>query len=118
MCNFYFSSVQLEQTQKELSRVKELYIDVCGKKEQLINEHKNEIKTLKNKYSIIESHHKDVEKLENELQTQIKLCNKLTRECEDYKSKIIELEKDLIYERRKKEDHMKKIHSEIERGKC
>ncbi|GAB1862967.1 Centrosomal protein of 152 kDa [Camponotus japonicus] len=110
-------SVQLEQTQKELSRVKELYIDVCGTKEQLINEHKNEIKTLKNKYSIIESHHNDVEKLENELQTQIKLCNKLTRECEDFKSKIIELEKDLVYERRKKEDHMKKIHSEIERAK-
>lgn len=110
-------SVQLEQTQKELSRVKELYIDVCGTKEQLINEHKNEIKTLKSKYTIIELHHKDVEKLENELQTQIKLCNKLTKECEDFKSKIIELEKDLVYERRKKEDHMKKIHSEIERAK-
>lgn len=115
--NFYFSSVQLEQTQKELNRVKELYIDVCGTKEQLISEHKNEIKTLKSKYTMIESHHKDVEKLENELQIQIKLCNKLTKECEDFKSKIIELEKDLIYERRKKEDHVKKIHSEIERGK-
>ncbi|KAL6436198.1 hypothetical protein ACFW04_005734 [Cataglyphis niger] len=110
-------SVQLEQTQKELSRVKELYIDVCGTKEQLISEHKDEIKILKNKYTIIELHHKDVEKLENELQTQLKLCNKLTKECEDFKSKIIELEKDLIYERRKKEDHMKKIHSEIERAK-
>ncbi|XP_050457860.1 repetitive organellar protein-like isoform X2 [Cataglyphis hispanica] len=110
-------SVQLEQTQKELSRVKELYIDVCGTKEQLISEHKDEIKILKNKYTIIELHHKDVEKLENELQTQLKLCNKLTKECEDFKSKIIELEKDLIYERRKKEDHMKKIHSEIERVK-
>lgn len=115
--NFYFSSVQLEQTQKELNRVKELYIDVCGTKEQLISEHKNEIKTLKSKYTMIESHHKDVEKLENELQIQIKLCNKLTKECEDFKSKIIELEKDLIHERRKKEDHVKKIHSEIERGK-
>ncbi|KMQ95622.1 centrosomal protein, partial [Lasius niger] len=110
-------SVQLEQTQKELNRVKELYIDVCGTKEQLISEHKNEIKTLKSKYTMIESHHKDVEKLENELQIQIKLCNKLTKECEDFKSKIIELEKDLIYERRKKEDHVKKIHSEIERAK-
>ncbi|XP_029176103.1 centrosomal protein of 152 kDa-like [Nylanderia fulva] len=110
-------SVQLEQTQKELSRVKELYIDVCGTKEQLINEHKNEIKTLKNKYSIIESHSKDVEKLENELQMQIKLCNKLTQECDDFNSKIIELEKDLAYERRKKEDYVKKIHSEIERAK-
>lgn len=64
----------------------------------------------------MESHQKDMEKLENELQTQIKLCNKLTKESEDFKSKIIELEKDLVYERRK-EDHVKKIHSEIERGK-
>lgn len=55
--------------------------------------------------------------MENELQTQIKLCNKLTKESEDFKSKIIELEKDLVYEKRKKEDHVKKIHSEIERGK-
>ncbi|KYN34657.1 hypothetical protein ALC56_11146 [Trachymyrmex septentrionalis] len=110
-------TVQLEQTQKELDRVKELYINVCGTKEHLINEHKNEIKMLKNKYAAIESHQKDMEKLENELQTQIKLCNKLTKECEDFKSKIIELEKDLVYERRKKEDHVKKIHSEIERAK-
>ncbi|KYN16182.1 PREDICTED: protein MLP1-like [Trachymyrmex cornetzi] len=109
--------VQLEQTQKELDRVKELYINVCGTKEHLINEHKNEIKMLKNKYAAIESHQKDMEKLENELQTQIKLCNKLTKECEDFKSKVIELEKDLVYERRKKEDHVKKIHSEIERAK-
>lgn len=65
----------------------------------------------------MESHQKDMEKLENELQTQIKLCNKLTKESEDFKSKIIELEKDLVYEKRKKEDHVKKIHSEIERGK-
>ncbi|XP_011637731.1 centrosomal protein of 152 kDa-like isoform X1 [Pogonomyrmex barbatus] len=110
-------SVQLEQTQKELDRVKELYIDVCGTKEQLINEHKHEIKMLKNKYTTMESQHKNVEKLENELQTQNKLCNKLTKECEDFKSKIIELEKDLMYERRKKEDHVRKIHLEIERAK-
>ncbi|KAL0102797.1 hypothetical protein PUN28_018232 [Cardiocondyla obscurior] len=110
-------SVQLEQTQKELDRVKELYIDVCGTKEQLINEHKNEIKTLKNKYATMESHQKDIEKLENELQIQVKLCNKLTKECEDFKSKIIELEKDLVNERRKKEDQVKKIHLEIEKAK-
>jgi DNA repair exonuclease SbcCD ATPase subunit len=110
------SSVQLEQTQKELSRVKELYIDVCGTKEQLINNHKDEIKTLKNKYATIELHQKDMEKLENELQTQIKLYDKLSEECESYKSKIIELEKELTHERRKKEDHVKKIHSEIEKG--
>ncbi|EZA57904.1 COP1-interactive protein 1 isoform X2 [Ooceraea biroi] len=110
-------TVQLEQTQKELSRVKELYIDVCGTKEQLINDHKDEIKMLKNKYATLESHEKDVEKLGNELQTQMKLCNKLTEECEDCKSKIIELEKELAHERRKKEDHMKKIHSEIEKAK-
>lgn len=94
-----------------------MYIDVCGTKEQLINEHKNEIKMLKNKYSTIELHQKDVEKLESELQTQVKLYNKLTKECEDFRSKIIELEKDLAHERKKKEDHVKKIHSEIERGK-
>ncbi|XP_077261006.1 uncharacterized protein LOC143896817 isoform X1 [Temnothorax americanus] len=110
-------SVQLEQTQKELNRVKELYIDVCGTKEQLINEHKNEIQTLKNKYAAMELHQKDVEKLESELQTQVKLCDRLTKECEDFKSKIIELEKDLVHERRKKEDHVKKIHLEIERAK-
>lgn len=112
----FISSVQLEQTQKELDRVKELYIDVCATKEQLINEHKNEIKTLKNKYATMELQQKDVEKLESELQNQVKLCNKLTKECEDFRSKIIELEKDLVYERRKKEDHIKKIHLEIERG--
>lgn len=65
----------------------------------------------------MELHQKDMEKLENELQTQIKLCNKLTEECEDYKSRIIELEKELTCERRKKEDHVKKIHFEIEKGK-
>ncbi|XP_012527288.1 centrosomal protein of 152 kDa isoform X2 [Monomorium pharaonis] len=110
-------SVQLEQTQKELDRVKKMYIDVCGTKEQLINEHKNEIKMLKNKYTAVELHQKDVEKLENELQTQVKLCNKLTEECEDFKTKIIELEKDLVSEKRKKEDYLKKIHLEIERTK-
>lgn len=97
--------------------MKELYIGVCGTKEQLINDHKNEIKTLKSKYATMELHQKDMEKLENELQTQIKLCNRLSKECESFKSKIIELEKDLAHERRKKEDHAKKIHSEIERGK-
>lgn len=109
-------SVQLEQTQKELNRVKELYINVCGTKEQLIKDHTDEIKMLKNKYATMESNQKDIEKLENELQTQIKLYNKLTEECEDYKSKIIELEKELTHERRKKEDHVKKIYSEIEKG--
>ncbi|XP_011863695.1 PREDICTED: centrosomal protein of 152 kDa-like isoform X2 [Vollenhovia emeryi] len=110
-------TVQLDQTQKELDHVKELYINVCGTKEQLINEHENEIKTLKNKYATMELHQKDMEKLASELQTQVKLCNKLTKECEDFKSKIIELEKDLVHERRKKEDHVKKIHLEIERAK-
>lgn len=100
-----------------MDRVKTLYIDVCGTKEQLINEHKNEIKMIKNKYATIEAHQKNIEKLESELQTQVKLCNKLTNECESFKSKIMELEKDLAHEKRKKEDHTKKIHSEIERGK-
>ncbi|EFN84425.1 myosin heavy chain, skeletal muscle isoform X2 [Harpegnathos saltator] len=110
-------SVQLEQKEKELDHVKTLYIDVCGTKEQLVNEHKNEIKALKSKYTTIESYQMNVEKLEGELQTQVKLCNKLTKECESLKSKIIELEKDLAYEKRKKEDHTRKIHSEIERAK-
>jgi len=65
----------------------------------------------------MESHQKDMEKLENELQTQVKLCNRLTKESEEFKSKIIELEKDLMHEKRKKEDYVKKIHSEIEKGK-
>ncbi|XP_032690124.1 putative leucine-rich repeat-containing protein DDB_G0290503 isoform X2 [Odontomachus brunneus] len=110
-------SVQLEQTEKELDRVKTLYIDVCGTKEQLINEHKNELKMLKNKYATIESHQKNVDKLESELQIQVKQCSKLTNECESFKNKIIELEKNLAHERRKKEDHTRRIHSEIERAK-
>lgn len=114
---FFIFSIQLEQKEKELDRVKTLYIDVCGTKEQLINEHKNEIKELKSKYSTIESYQKNIEKLEGELQAQVKLCNKLTKECEFSKSKVIELEKDLVHEKRKKEDHTRKIHSEIDRGK-
>lgn len=110
-------SVQLEQKEKELDRIKTLYIDVCGTKEQLIDEHKNELKMLKSKYATIESHQKNVEKLESELQIQVKQCSKLTKECESFKNKIIELEKDLAHERRKKEDHTRRIHSEIERGK-
>ncbi|CAK9818693.1 Centrosomal protein of 152 kDa [Anthophora plagiata] len=69
-------SVQLEQTQKELDRVKELYIDA-----------------------------------------QVKIAEKLTEECDTYKSRVIELEKDLSYERKKKEEYTKKIHQEIERAK-
>lgn len=72
---------------------------------------------LKNRYATIESHQKDMEKVGSELQTQIKLCNKLTGKCEDYKNKIIELEKELTHEKRKREDYTKKIHSEIEKGK-
>lgn len=106
----------MEQTQKELQRVKELYIEVCGTKERLTAEHKHEIKMMKQKYASIELHQKDIEKLQIDLETQIKLRNKLVKECEDYKNKIIELEKNLTYEKRKKEDYTKKIYSEIERG--
>ncbi|KAF7384541.1 hypothetical protein HZH68_014153 [Vespula germanica] len=110
-------TVQLEQTQKELDHVKELYIDVCGTKEQLINEHKEEIRTLKEKYASLDEHQKDIEKLEYELETQKKFIDKLIKECETYKNKIMELQKDLATEKRKKEEYTKKIHQEIERAK-
>ncbi|XP_076650675.1 uncharacterized protein LOC143357887 isoform X2 [Halictus rubicundus] len=110
-------SVQLEQTQKELNRVKELYIDVCSTKEQLISEHKSEIKMLKDKYADLQEREKDIEKYEHDLQTQVKIAEKLTQECDMYKSKVMELEKDLSYERKKKEEYTKKIHQEIERAK-
>ncbi|XP_076176249.1 uncharacterized protein LOC143151220 isoform X2 [Ptiloglossa arizonensis] len=110
-------SVQLEQTQKELDRVKELYIDVCSTKEQLISEHKSEIKMLKEKYANLEEREKDIEKYKYDLQAQVKIAEKLTQECDIYRIKVIELEKDLNYERKKKEEYTKKIHQEIERAK-
>ncbi|XP_076383298.1 uncharacterized protein LOC117222771 isoform X2 [Megalopta genalis] len=110
-------SVQLEQTQKELDRVKELYIDVCSTKEQLISEHKSEIEMLKKKYATLEEREQDIEKYEHDLQIQIKIAEKLTQECDTYKCKVIELEKDLSCERKKKEEYTKKIHQEIERAK-
>lgn len=108
--------MQLEQTQKELDRVKELYIDVCSTKEQLINEHKSEIKMLKEKYANLEDCEKDIEKYQHDLRAQVKIAEKLTEECDTYRSKVIELEKDLNYERKKKEEYTKKIHQEIEKG--
>ncbi|XP_076236772.1 uncharacterized protein LOC143180718 isoform X2 [Calliopsis andreniformis] len=110
-------SVQLEQTQKELDRVKELYIDVCSTKEQLISEHKSEIKMLKEKYATLDEREKDIEKYEHDLQAQVKIAEKLTQECDTFRSKVIELEKDLSYERKKKIEYTKKIHQEIERAK-
>lgn len=108
--------MQLEQTQKELDRVKELYIDVCSTKEQFINEHKSEMKMLKEKYANLEEREKDIEKYERDLQAQVKIVEKLTEECDTYRSKVIELEKDLNFERKKKEEYTRKIHQEIERG--
>ncbi|XP_076676804.1 uncharacterized protein LOC143373430 isoform X3 [Andrena cerasifolii] len=110
-------SVQLEQTQKELNRVKELYIDVCSTKEQLISEHKSEIKMLKEKYATLEEREKDIEKYEHDLQAQVKITEKLTQECDSVRGKVMELEKDLNHERKKKEEYTKKIHQEIERAK-
>ena len=107
----------MEQTQKELDRVKELYIEVCGTKEQLISDHKNEIRLLHEQYSSLESQKEEMEKIKRELETQVKISSRLTKDCETYKEKIIELEKDLSYERKKKEEYTKKIHAEIERGK-
>ncbi|XP_017880531.1 centrosomal protein of 152 kDa isoform X2 [Ceratina calcarata] len=110
-------SVQLEQTQKELDSVKELYIDVCSTKEQLISEHKSEIKMLKEKYASLDEREKDIDKYENDLRAQVKIIERLTGECDTYRSKVIELEKDLNCERKKKEEYTKKIHQEIERAK-
>ncbi|XP_053974384.1 centrosomal protein of 152 kDa-like isoform X2 [Hylaeus volcanicus] len=110
-------SVQLEQTQKELDRVKELYIDVCSTKEQLISEHKSEIKMLKEKYANLEERENDIEKYKHDLRAQVKIAEKLTKECDMYRAKIIELEKNLSHERKKKEEYTKKIHQEIERAK-
>lgn len=113
---FLFHRVQLEQTQKELDRVKELYIEVCSTKEHLISEHKNEIRLLRDQYSNLETQREGMDRLKNDLEAQVKIAERLTKECESYKVKIVELEKDLSYERKKKEDYTKKIHAEIERG--
>ncbi|CAD6224690.1 GSCOCG00005504001-RA-CDS [Cotesia congregata] len=110
-------TVQLEQTQRELDRVKELYIEVCGTKEQLINEHKEEIKTLRETYASLESQKQEIDYVKLELEAQIKITQRLTGESESYKKKIIELEKDLSYERKKKVEYTRKIHEEIERAK-
>ncbi|XP_015610581.1 centrosomal protein of 152 kDa [Cephus cinctus] len=110
-------SVHLEQTQKELDRVKELYIDVCGTKEQLIANHKHEVETLMETYADLESRKIEMEKVAKDLEVQIKVTERLSREGDNYRSKIIELERDLAEERKKKEDYTKKIHTEIERAK-
>lgn len=109
--------MQLDQTQKELDRVKELYIDVCSTKEQLISDHKSEIQMLQDKYVMLEEREKDIEKYEYDLRAQVKIVEKLTQECDTYRCKIMELEKDLSHERKKKEEYTKKIHQEIERGR-
>ncbi|KAG7206544.1 hypothetical protein KM043_003887 [Ampulex compressa] len=110
-------TVQLEQTQKELDRVKELYIDVCGTKEQLANEHKAEAAALKERYANLEGRLADAERLEMELQTQTKLVDGLRKECEAYRAKVMEAEKELGFERKRKEGYTKRIHEEIERAK-
>lgn len=108
-------TVQLESTEKELISIKEDYIKICGIKEQLINDHENEIKKLKDTYANLEIHKTDMEKLTNELTTQMKIVSRLTNECDGQKKKIIELEKDLSCERRKKSEYLQKIHDEIEK---
>lgn len=110
-------SVQLEQTQKELDRVKELYIDICSTKEQLISEHKSEIKMLREKYTSLEEREIDIERYQHDLRAQVKIAEKLTEECDMYRNKVIELEKDLNCERKKKDEYTNKIHREIEKGK-
>lgn len=108
--------VQLDQTQKELDRVKELYIEVCGTKEQLISEHRNEIRLLKEEYANLESQKEYMDKMKNDLEIQVKIVSRLTKESESNKARIMELEKDLSNERKKKEEYTKKIHEEIEKG--
>ena len=108
--------MQLEQTQKELDRVKELYIDVCGTKEQLMTEHRNEIETLKEQYRSIEERKEEFEQTVKDLETQKKVTERLTKECESFRNKVTDLEKELTCERKKRDEHIKKIHVEIERG--
>ncbi|XP_066590213.1 putative leucine-rich repeat-containing protein DDB_G0290503 isoform X2 [Prorops nasuta] len=110
-------SVQLEQTQKELNRVKEQYINVYTSKEELIKEHANEIIVLKENYSQFDEQRLGLEKLQRDLQAQMKITEKLSQECEMFRNKAMELEKDLSRERKKKEEHSKKIHEEIEKAK-
>ncbi|XP_063980474.1 centrosomal protein of 152 kDa [Diachasmimorpha longicaudata] len=110
-------TVQLEQTQKELNRVKEMYIDVCGSKEQLINDHRNEIQELKTTYAKFEAQKAELERTKRECEVQIKITARLTLECEAHKNKIIELEKDLSSERKHRVEYRKKIDAEIERAK-
>ncbi|XP_012260888.2 centrosomal protein of 152 kDa-like [Athalia rosae] len=110
-------TVQLEQTQKELDRVKELYVDVCGTKEQLIAQHNEEIAELKNRYADLEARKAEMDKMREDFETRASVIQRLTKECEVQRSKIVELDKELSYERQKREDHTKKIHIEIERAK-
>ena len=109
--------MQLEQTQKELDRVKELYIDVCGTKEQLMTEHREEIEALKEEYRSIDARKQEYEKTMKDLETQTKVTERLTKECESFRNRVTELEKQLACERTKRDEHIKKIHVEIERGK-
>lgn len=101
-----------------MDRVKQLYIEVCGTKEELIAQHKEEIQLLKDKYENLELSKQEIDKLEHDIITQTKIAERLTRECEMYKSKIVDLEKDLSFERKRKDEYTKKIHMEIEKGKA
>ncbi|XP_012280408.1 golgin subfamily B member 1 [Orussus abietinus] len=110
-------SVQLQETQKQLDSVKEMYVDVCRTKEQLIAEHKKEIKALKETYFNLEGRKQEMEKMAIDLSTQIKVTERLSKECENYRSKVNELEKELSQEKKKRDEYTKKIHTEIERAK-
>ncbi|XP_011298306.1 golgin subfamily B member 1-like [Fopius arisanus] len=110
-------TVQLEQTQKELNRVKEMYIDVCGTKEKLINDHRCEIQELKATYAKFDTEQSELERIKREFDTQTKITLRLTHECEAHKNKIIDLEKDLSNEKKYRVEYRKKIDAEIERAK-
>ena len=106
----------MEQTQKSLDHVKQSYINICASKEQLINEHRQEMQSLMEKYGNLDLKEQMLEKREQELIKQTKLVEILSNDCEKYRNKIIELEKDIELEKRKKTEHAKLIHMEIEKG--
>lgn len=110
-----FFRIQLEQMQKELNHVKELYIEVCGAKARLLNEHQIEIKKLKDQ-SQNTSVTPDVEKLQQEHNILLIKNTNLTKECETCRSQVKSLEEMLKKEMKKNDDLTNNLHADIEKG--